>query len=184
MRNIARLGLRLLAVALVAGLLLGVTDYLTRGPIQQQAEARALQARKDAFTQADDFTLLPGPAGGDVLEVYQALNGGEAVGYVVSVAPKGYGGAITMTVGVDNAGTVVGVIIGSNGETPGLGKRVAEEDFYSQFVGQGGVFALDASADSHIDGLTGATISSRAVVSGVNQAVDAAMKYEKGEGAE
>ncbi|MDD3242900.1 MAG: RnfABCDGE type electron transport complex subunit G [Eubacteriales bacterium] len=184
MRNVARLGLRLLLIALVAGVLLGVTDYFTRGPIKTQELARAEQARKDAFAAADSFELLTDAAlSGDVKEIYQAKKAGMSAGYVVSVAPKGYGGAITMTVGVDPSGTVVGVIIGSNSETPGLGKRASEPSFYNQYVGKSGTFSLKDDGNTKIDGLTGATISSRAVTSGVNQAVEAAMQCEKGESA-
>lgn len=175
MRNVLRLGLRLLAVALAAGLLLGMTNYLTQGPIEAQRVKQAEEARLNAYSGADAFEEAA-YAGDDatITSLHTAKSGGQTVGYVVGVAPKGYGGVITITVGVDTQGRVVGVVIGQNSETPGLGKKVEDEGFYLQYVGQEGPFELGHG----VDAITGATISSRAVTDGINAAIAAAQGGE------
>lgn len=182
MRNVFRLGLRLLAVALAAGLLLGLTDYFTQEPIAAQRVRMAEEARLQAYQEANSFQEMTDVTlTGDITGVYQAQKNGKAIGYVVSVAPKGYGGPVNITVGVDLSGSVVGVVMGSNSETPGLGKRVSEPKFNQQFVGKSGIFSLQDDGNTKVDAITGATISSRAVTNGMNQAVAMAEQLAKGE---
>ena len=90
---------------------------------------------------------------------------------MVRVSVNGFGGAIDMMVGVDNAGTVTGVSIISHGETASLGANCTREDFRARFVGASDTLAVSKDGGS-IDALTGATVTSRAVVSGVNLALD------------
>ncbi|MDD4796945.1 MAG: RnfABCDGE type electron transport complex subunit G [Eubacteriales bacterium] len=182
MRNVLRLGFRLLAVALVAGVLLGLTDYFTKEPIAAQRLRLSEEARLQAFEDADAFQRVDDAAlSGDVTDIYIAQKDGQNAGYVVSVSPKGYGGPIAVTVGVALDGTVTGVVIGTNSETPGLGKRVGEPAFGQQYVGKGGTFSLQSGTDSAIDAVAGATVSSRAVTDGVNQALSAAQQLAQGE---
>ena len=99
-----------------------------------------------------------------------------ALGYAVEVAPNGFGGAITMMVGVSNEGKVLGISIISHAETPGLGAVAAAGtdkgvSFRDQFKGLiGGITIGDG--ENQVDALSGATISSQAVVDGVNAALD------------
>ncbi|MFR6344573.1 MAG: FMN-binding protein [Christensenellales bacterium] len=94
---------------------------------------------------------------------------GNTLGYCVSVAPNGYKGAINMNVGVKADGTLSGVRIGSNSETAGLGARVSEESFYGQYEGKTTPIVLG----DQVQAITGATISSTAVTTGVNAAAEA-----------
>ena len=86
----------------------------------------------------------------------------------------GYGGPIQVTVGLDVKGNVVQVrVVSCDGETPGLGAKIKEDDFLSQFVGSFDFFLkgdTGTSIASPIDGVTSATYSSRGVVEAVNQA--------------
>ena len=98
-------------------------------------------------------------------------------GYVVEVAPAGFGGAITMMVGILPDGTVNGISIVSHTETAGLGSVAgadtsAGQSFRDQFVGQSGSLAVDKDGGT-IDSITSATITSRAVTNGVNAALAA-----------
>jgi len=130
-------------------------------------------------TQQAIEAVLPG--GGETVEgytdetglvstVYQGENG-----YAVEVTPGGFDNTITMMVGVDNEGNVLGIDIISHTETAGLGAvadaaTAAGEAFRTQFVGKSG--SVSVSKDGgEIDALTGATITSRAVCEGVNAAL-------------
>ena len=157
----------LLICAAVAAVLAGV-NAITKDKIA------AIQEQK---TQDAIAVVLPGvsnveelPLGGDagiVTAVYAAEEG-----YAVQVAPNGFDGAITMMVGVSE-GQVTGISVISHTETPGLGAVAAAnnakgEAFRGQFAGQSGTLAVG----DQIDGMSGATITSKAVVTGVNAALE------------
>ena len=89
------------------------------------------------------------------------------------VTPSGFGGEISMAVGVDKSGAVTGVSIIQMSETSGLGANAQRESFRSQYVGKSGSVALKKQG-GEIDALTGATVTSTAVTKGVNAALQAA----------
>jgi electron transport complex protein RnfG len=113
-----------------------------------------------------------------VTKVYVASLGNTAAvcGYAVEVAPSGFGGAITMMVGVSVDGKVLGISIISHAETPGLGAVSAANtdkgvSFREQFQGLiAGITIGDG--ENQIDALSGATITSKAIVEGVNAALE------------
>ncbi len=94
-------------------------------------------------------------------------------GYAVKVAPKGYGGAISMIVGVDKELAVTGVEIISQSETAGLGAKCTDSGYKAQFIGktEGIVVSKDATKENEVDAITSATITSKAVTKGVNDAI-------------
>lgn len=98
--------------------------------------------------------------------VYKVFDGETHVGYCVEVKSAGFGGDITMMVGYTADCSVLGVQIVSMSETPGLGSKAGEDSFLSQFAGKTDTLVLGED----IDAISGATISSRAVTDGVNQA--------------
>jgi electron transport complex protein RnfG len=93
-------------------------------------------------------------------------------GKAVSVSPRGYSGPINMLVGVDRLGKLIGIMILNQTETPGLGANVSRPIFLNQFIGKTDKDPIEPKID--IDAITGATISSRAVCSGVKQALEKA----------
>lgn len=97
-------------------------------------------------------------------------------GYAVKVQTGGFGGTITMMVGVDKNGAVLGIDIISHAETASLGDVAASKNakgqaFRAQYVGQSGTLAVNKDGGT-IDAITSATITSRAVTSGVNTALE------------
>ena len=105
-----------------------------------------------------------------------AYNNGTEVGCVVTVTAKdGYAGDIKFTVGIASDGTVTGISMLSIGETAGLGMRAKDADFTGKFVNKNvdafKVTKTDAVNDNEIDALSGSTITSKAVVNGVNSAL-------------
>ena len=104
-------------------------------------------------------------------KVYKGANG-----YALEVLPSGFDNTITMMVGVDFEGKVLGISVVSHTETAGLGAVAAEstskgEAFRAQFVGQSGSVSVTKDGGS-LDAITGATITSRAVCAGVNAALN------------
>lgn len=101
---------------------------------------------------------------------------GNVIGYVITVTAKDASQAnITFSVGIQSDGTVNGYSITSISETPGLGMKAEDEDFYSQFqnkkVDSFEVVKQAPSSDNQIESISGATITSRAMANGVNAAL-------------
>ena len=188
MRDYIRLAGVLLLVCAIAAAALGYTNAVTYDKIQEQLVIASDEARKtvlpgaDAFEKLDDSTFSTMKFNDKykfVTEIYTAKAGGSIIGYAVKVAPKGYGGAIDVVVGVTADGSVQGIKVGNNNETPGLGKNAATPKFQDQFGGKTwsnpiNVIKSGTPKDNEIAALAGATITSRAVADGVNQALEAA----------
>ena len=165
---VLRLALTLLIIAGVMAAALAGVNSVTAPIIEKLTYEK---------TQAAVSAVLPG--GGDTVEfpamdlvskVYKGENG-----YAVEVTPSGFDNTITMMVGVDNAGAVTGISIIDHSETAGLGAvaaatTAAGEAFRAQFQGMTG--SVSVSKDGgQVDAITSATITSRAVCSGVNAAL-------------
>ena len=158
----------LFLISAICAVLLGLVNNITAGPIAAANEA-ATNAAMQAVLPADSYEQVEYTGGNAlVTAVYKA---GDA-GYVVQVAPSGFGGNLDVMVGVGADGTCTGVSIISHAETSGLGANATKEDFRSQFVGKSDVAVTKDGGD--INALTGATITSRAVCDGVNAAIAAA----------
>ena len=158
----------LFLISAICAVLLGLVNNITAGPIAAANEA-ATNAAMQAVLPADSYEQVEYTGGNAlVTAVYKA---GDA-GYVVQVAPSGFGGNLDVMVGVGADGTCSGVSIISHAETSGLGANATKEDFRSQFVGKSNVAVTKDGGD--IAALTGATITSRAVCDGVNAAIEAA----------
>lgn len=98
--------------------------------------------------------------------VYKVFDNGALIGYCVEVKSAGFGGDIEMMVGYTADCKILGVSIIAMSETPGLGAKVSETTFLSQYAGGGDQLELGVD----VDAISGATISSRAVTDGVNKA--------------
>ena len=164
----AQLVVTLFLISAICAVLLGLVNNITAGPIAAANEA-ATNAAMQAVLPADSYEQVEYTGGNAlVTAVYKA---GDA-GYVVQVAPSGFGGNLDVMVGVGADGTCTGVSIISHAETSGLGANATKEDFRAQFVGKANVAVTKDGGD--IAALTGATITSRAVCDGVNAAIEAA----------
>lgn len=165
----------LFVICLVATFLLGLTNSVTEPKIEQLAQETEQKSRQTVFPEAASFGDVTSPEEGTTI-VPALDSAGEVIGYVVVNSENGYGGEISIMTGVDAEGKVTGVNILSHGETAGLGANATNESFRSQFVGlvKGITVSKDQPGENSIDALTGATITSRAVVRAVNAAIEAA----------
>lgn len=196
MRDIIKPSIVLLVVCFVVSAELALTYMGTKDTIDERGRLDAENARKQVFAAAESFkpvddlsALVGGKPGLEaVKEAYTAMKGDTVVGYVFSTATKGYGGEMKITVGIDSNGSITGVKIGDNTETPGLGTKAAEKPFISQFDGLTPAEPLKVVKNSkakpeEIDAISGATITSKAVVSAVQAAIDVTTELiQKGEG--
>ncbi len=91
----------------------------------------------------------------------------EAAGTAVEETEQGFGGTVTVKATLDGK-TVKALTIDTPNETPGLGQRASEEAFTSQFIGKEGPFTY---GENGVDTLTGATVTSNAVLKALNRAI-------------
>lgn len=100
----------------------------------------------------------------------------EMVGIVFKVAPRGYGGPIETMVGVGMDKKIKGIKIASPAEglreTPGLGTRILEDWFQNQFIGKKKEAIALKKEGGELKGITGATISAKAVIDGVRKGME------------
>ena len=185
MKKALRLGGTLFAVTAVTGLILGVVEHFTSKAILQ-AE---LEARNAAFREVmpDGKTFNPVDVAGDdefVTGIQKAEGDSGLVGWCLSVSSKGYGGPVGFVVGITKDGTVKAINILNHSETPGLGAKSTEPEFYGQFNDKSQlplkVVKGAASNPDEISAISGATITSNAVTGGVNAAVEYWSKNLKG----
>lgn len=166
--GMAQLVIVLFAISAITALLLGLMNMITAPAIAANNEKKTNEA-KAAVLAAESYTDVE-YTGSDatVKDIWQA---GDA-GYVVEVTPSGFGGNLDIMVGVDNDGVCTGVSIVSHAETSGLGANATKVDWLAQFIGKTDVAVTKDGGE--INSITGATITSRAVATGVNSAIAAA----------
>lgn len=180
----------LTSVMVAAGVVLAGTYTLLNPRIQKNQEEALHQSLNTLFApqakrsggdgSSTSFQELNTPSA----TIYQATMNGKPIGYAVEVKGSGYGGTIRMLVGVaPDLKTITGLTVVDNVETPGLGGRITEPAFRDQFIGLNALSAISYvknqkadSAKNQIEAISGATISSRAVVSALNATLSGAMK--------
>ena len=176
MKDILKLGVTLFAICAVAALVLGVTNNITAPVIEERNIQASNEARKIVLSEADEFKELDGMNSDIVLEVYEGIKDGQVIGYTIKTSSKGYGGAIELMVGISKDGKITGVEIGNHSETPGLGSKATEPIFKNQYVDKDVLNSLlvvkgSTNNDNEISAISGATITSNGVTSGVNAAM-------------
>ncbi len=164
-KEIFRIGGVLCIICTAVALILSFVNMITLGKIAENEEMEKRSAIIALFgSESVEYTALESVPD-TVSNIYNVTDGGVALGYCVSLAPNGFGGVISMMVAVDSEGKVTGTRIVSHSETPGLGSRIENDSFLSQFV--------EASDGSDYDIISGSTVSSKAVIEGVNTALEA-----------
>ena len=179
MKENIKLGLILLLITGIAGLSLGGAFEITKGPIAEKVAADKQAAMKELLPVAEKFDTTDIDLKGNekILEVNTGVSGTEIAGYAIKVAPKGYGGPVEVMVGISSEGKVTGIKILSHSETPGLGANAPKAEFSDQYKDKPIKEALEVvkatpTKENQIQAITGATITSKAVTLGVNDAID------------
>ncbi len=165
-KEFIKLSAILCLITLVAGLLLAGVNSITAPAIEQAEQKASEEAMQKILPEADNFALLNE-------YVTSAKKGDEIIGFCTKVTTVGYGGDIVMMVGMDSSGIVQGIEILSHSETAGLGAKIADDDFEGQFRNKSPFAKLvknGTDSPDEITAVTGATISSRAVAKGMEDA--------------
>ena len=169
---VLRLAGTLFLIAAVVALALAGVNAVTAPIIEELNAAKTQEAISAVLPGGFDNELTDfADESGIVSKVYQGANG-----YAVEVGPGGFDNTITMMVGIDNEGKVLGISIINHTETAGLGAVAAAGTpagiaFRDQFEGASGAVSVTKDGGT-MDAITGATITSRAICVGVNAALD------------
>ena len=177
---ILRLALTLLAITAIMAAALAGVNQITKDRISEMNEEKTEKAIQEVldFPYEGMIEIAFTDDTGLVKRVYRAHNEPmeQDYAYAVEVAPTGFDGEISMMVGVDRSGAVLGISIISHTETAGLGAVAAADSdtgkaFRSQFGHRMGTVTVTKDG-GEIDAITGATVTSRAICQGVNAALE------------
>jgi electron transport complex protein RnfG len=165
MKEAFRYSIILGLICFLASAILTVVNALTAPQIVSQKQEGVQAALREVCPGASYFEAdsQEGEVG-----YYRAYNKDKSlVGFALKAEAKGYSSLIEALVGLDASLHISAIKVLSQNETPGLGSRIAEPAFQSQFKGK------DSSSLSNAEAITGATISSKAVIDAVASAIDA-----------
>lgn len=179
MRNIIKLGVFLLIVSGICGFAISYVNGVTSPEIERQMIENKLASFKEVYPASSDVKdesakYINDDTNPVITEVNVAYKDGKPAGVIYSVAPSGYGGKIQMLAGFDiEAKKVTAIKILSMSETPGLGAKAPESFFTGRFKDKDAANPLVVVKQEPADGnkilaITAATITSKAVTSGVN----------------
>lgn len=177
----------LFIITAIMGAGLGIAYNITKKPIEKVNEKAKQDAYKEVFPDAETVDMLGEEVDYDIVnevlkgagyksdkleEIGVASKGGVPAGFIlVMTNSDGYGGDIKMVVGVKLDGSISGLSFLEINETAGLGMQANTDEFKKQFINKQGLFKYTktgAMDPREIDALSGATITTSAVVEGVN----------------
>ncbi|MDN5313846.1 MAG: H+/Na+-translocating ferredoxin:NAD+ oxidoreductase subunit [Clostridiales bacterium] len=177
-------------ICLIATALLAITNQATLPARQQQALAAENENKFALFPDAAEFVELDisthTTSFPSLTNAYQAVGqDGSELGILLAAASRGYGGEVPIMVAVDTADKISGIRVLSNDETPGLGKKIEDNEFLSQFSAKPidirYTTKIGEAGREVIDSVSGATISSRAVTESLNAALEVYTKISGGD---
>ena len=176
---------RIVIAIVLAALILFGASWGLQGVAAKNAQEEHLWLMQTLLPGSENFTVEPySGEDANIVSVHKAENG-----YVIETVTYGYAGEITVVTGVSNEGTVTGLVVLDAHETLGLGSRIlTDHEFLAQFLNRSGSFTVgtsgtdafsgatgestaDAGEEMTVDGISGATVSSKAVARCVTSAV-------------
>lgn len=165
------------AVAGAVNIALELFDLVNEkpGPADTSATNADEKARKLLLPTADSFV---GPEkasrSGESYDYYTGKDAADTTtGYIFETRANGYNGIVLVKTAIDSSGVITGVKVAAINDTEGLGTQVKNDSFVNQFIGKSGKINLTAAVDeTGVQVITGATLSSSAVVNAVNTALE------------
>lgn len=157
----------LTVISVVIALLLAIVNSVTADRIVQNTLIEKEKAIKGIFAECEAFSSADQSHFSNSVSDAGSVSGasGEIIGYYADVSPIGFKGEISLIVGTDTDGEVIGVSLLSASETPGVGTKATDSSYLSKYSG------LKSEEVLSVDTITGATISSRAVRQGISAAL-------------
>lgn len=160
----------LVVICVLSSAALAVVNNITAPIIKEQQASAANAAYLDVLPDADSFEEITDFATTGVETAMKAANG---AGWAFKASAKGFGGEVPVIVGFDKDGAITGLKFLENAESPGYGQKLVDGSeagtaFIEQFKGKTGTQKIGGT----VDAMSGATVSSKAAVSAINNAVN------------
>lgn len=159
MKEIIRYGFILGLICTLASASLALVDSLTKPQIIAQLKAAEETSLKEVLPLGGHFE--PVKSGNDIIYYKAYSKDDKFIGVAFKASGKGYSSAVETMAGMAKDGTITAIKILSQNETPGLGNRITEPSFIGQFSNK------DIPGLNKVQAITGATISSKAVMDAV-----------------
>ena len=161
---------------LLCSAILGVAYAVTEAPIREAAAAKTARSIGEvlpSFTSVEEITESFDQIG--EVTYFKAMADDKVIGYAIRSTAVGFGGPLTLLVGVTADGVVYNTSVLSHSETPGLGaKCTSDKKFMEQWKGlDPSVAELSVKKGGSIDAITASTITSRAYTKAVAGAIEA-----------
>ena len=180
-KNIAVPSVVLIIICLVISAALAFTNDITKDRIAEIDKQNSINAMAEIFTDegvefSDNYTVVRN----DTEYFYSIASvNGEQIGFIFTTSSSGYGGEVKVMTGVNADGTVKAIkVLSVADETPGLGQAATNPEFTAQFSGKSGQISTEKNHD--VDALTGATITTKAVINDVNIALELFEEVKRG----
>ena len=156
----------LLIITVGVALLLAVVNFITHDKIILNEQIKRESAIKELFPSLESFEeITTDDAPGCVTGIGKVVGSQNShLGYFVEVTPVGFKDVISLIVALDKNGCVLDVVCMSTSETPGVGTKATQDSYFSSFTQK------NSENVSDVDTITGATISSKAVKHGIEDA--------------
>lgn len=187
MKENLKLGGILLTITVIAGLLLGFANNLTKDAILENSKV-SKEDLKVILPVASSISETSGVKVDETInEVYDALDSsGKKVGNVFKVTTKGFHGPVQLVIAISSEDKVTGMKVLSHSETPGLGAKIEEEKFTSRInnlpISEDiEMVKVSPTKENQVEGVSGASVSSKAVGTAINDTIRFYKENIKGE---
>ena len=174
---------KIVITIVIAAAVLLAASFGLNGIAARNAQAAHQKSMETLMPGSSSFTVVPYDGeDGNIVSIHK----GET-GYVIETVTYGYAGNITMDIGVNFDGRVMGMVVRDLEETWSLGaEALTDYEFLCQFLNKDGTFAVgtpgadafsgataeaEGEAENTVDAITGATVTTKAIVRCVNSAV-------------
>lgn len=180
MREIVRMIVVLTVISTAMGLVLSLVQGVTKEPIEySRLEFVKGPAILSILTDYDndpikdykkDLVLEEGPGGKIRKSIFPAKKNGKCFAVAFEIKGQGYHGPLGIMLGIDlKTGNIIGMRVMTHSETPGLGARAVEPEFYKQFSGLGRKDIALSDKGGKINAISGATLTSQGVIEAVRK---------------
>ncbi len=181
MNETLKLALVLFLITAISAAILSVSNDITAPRIAEADALKDKQAKAEILPEGKKFKPLEESklneiknSDKNVLEIFEAYDGGNLVGYTIKTVVNGYGKEIEFMTGISTNGKITGIKILNHSETPGLGANATKpyftESFRNRSVAEEITASKKPSGESEVQALTSATRTTDAILKGVNTA--------------
>ena len=167
MKEITRYSIVLLVICLISAGMLALIYNIAEPRINQQRKLEEERAIEEVLPQAPDVIEKVEQEG---LVFYKAKDAqGQFIAYVFITEAYGYSSNIRTVVSLKPNGKIMAIKVLEHQETPGIGSRITEDEFLNQFKNK--------NINEQFDAITGATISSGAVIDSIKEKAQEILQY-------